>query len=65
MSNLDYIPLYYSMLIRCVICSGPGASSTGYGNLMELGPCRIAHGGGSTVENQFGWNQNASVLFVE
>ncbi|KAI6747646.1 hypothetical protein HG530_015754 [Fusarium avenaceum] len=44
---------------------GPGASSTGYGNLMELGPCRIAHGGGSTDENQFGWNQNASVLFVD
>ncbi|KAL3297161.1 PRC1-Carboxypeptidase y serine-type protease [Colletotrichum asianum] len=44
---------------------GPGASSTGYGNLMELGPCRIAPEGGYTIENEFGWNKNATVLFVE
>ncbi|KAF4922345.1 Carboxypeptidase Y-like protein [Colletotrichum viniferum] len=44
---------------------GPGASSTGYGNLMELGPCRIAPEGGYTIENEFGWNKNATVLFVD
>ncbi|KAL2209895.1 alpha/beta-hydrolase [Sarocladium strictum] len=44
---------------------GPGASSAGYGNLMELGPCRIANGGGHTVDNPFAWNTNASVLFVD
>ncbi|KAK2933436.1 Peptidase S10, serine carboxypeptidase [Fusarium oxysporum f. sp. vasinfectum] len=44
---------------------GPGGSSAGYGNLMELGPCRIAPEGGFTVENEFGWNANATLLFVE
>ncbi|RKK83903.1 hypothetical protein BFJ71_g14729 [Fusarium oxysporum] len=44
---------------------GPGASSTAYGGLMELGPCRIAHEGGYTVDNPFGWNTNASVIFVD
>ncbi|OJJ01952.1 hypothetical protein ASPVEDRAFT_83473 [Aspergillus versicolor CBS 583.65] len=44
---------------------GPGASSVGYGNLMELGPCRIATEGGNTVPNEFGWNANATVLFVD
>jgi cathepsin A (carboxypeptidase C) len=32
---------------------------------MELGPCRIAPEGGFTVENEFGWNANATLLFVE
>ncbi|KAF5978804.1 carboxypeptidase Y [Fusarium bulbicola] len=44
---------------------GPGGSSAGYGNLMELGPCRIAPGGGYTVENEFGWNAIATLLFVD
>ncbi|KAL4788876.1 Alpha/Beta hydrolase protein [Aspergillus venezuelensis] len=44
---------------------GPGASSVGYGNLMEIGPCRIAPGGGYTVPNEFGWNTNATVIFVD
>ncbi|KAL3456943.1 Alpha/Beta hydrolase protein [Aspergillus heterothallicus] len=44
---------------------GPGASSVGYGNLMELGPCRIAPEGGYTVPNEFGWNANATILFVD
>ncbi|RMZ77608.1 hypothetical protein DV737_g4277, partial [Chaetothyriales sp. CBS 132003] len=44
---------------------GPGASSVGYGALMELGPCRIASEGGYTVRNDFGWNKNATVLFVD
>lgn len=37
----------------------------GYGHLMELGPCRIAPEGGYTVDNPFGWNANATLLFVE
>ncbi|KAI8712241.1 Carboxypeptidase [Fusarium sp. LHS14.1] len=44
---------------------GPGASSVGYGHLMELGPCRIAPEGGYTVDNPFGWNANATLLFVD
>ncbi|KAF4972842.1 hypothetical protein FSARC_668 [Fusarium sarcochroum] len=44
---------------------GPGASSVGYGHLMELGPCRISPDGGYTVENNFGWNTNATLLFVD
>ncbi|KAK1468189.1 hypothetical protein CCUS01_06691 [Colletotrichum cuscutae] len=44
---------------------GPGASSTGYGNLMELGPCRIAREGGYTIDNPHGWNTNATLIFVD
>ncbi|KAJ3502242.1 hypothetical protein NM208_g16767 [Fusarium decemcellulare] len=44
---------------------GPGASSTGAGNLMELGPCRISQDGSHTVDNPYGWNTNATVLFVD
>ncbi|UQC74957.1 uncharacterized protein CLUP02_01610 [Colletotrichum lupini] len=44
---------------------GPGASSTGYGNLMELGPCRIAPEGGYTIDNPHGWNANATLIFVD
>ncbi|KAH6884883.1 serine carboxypeptidase-domain-containing protein [Thelonectria olida] len=43
----------------------PGRSSTAFGGLMELGPCRIAPEGGYTTENPFGWNVNATVLFVD
>lgn len=45
--------------------SGPGASSTGYGNLMELGPCLVTADGSSTYDNPYSWNANATVLFVE
>ncbi|KLP05571.1 PRC1-Carboxypeptidase y, serine-type protease [Fusarium fujikuroi] len=44
---------------------GPGASSTGFGNLMELGPCRVTTDGSETVDNPYGWNTNATVLFVD
>ncbi|PNP79291.1 hypothetical protein FNYG_07367 [Fusarium nygamai] len=44
---------------------GPGASSTGFGNLMELGPCRVKTDGSGTVDNPYGWNTNATVLFVD
>ncbi|RSL86659.1 hypothetical protein CDV31_016369 [Fusarium ambrosium] len=44
---------------------GPGASSAGFGNLMELGPCRVTLDGSSTLENPYGWNSNATVLFVD
>ncbi|OHE93420.1 hypothetical protein CORC01_11285 [Colletotrichum orchidophilum] len=44
---------------------GPGASSIGYGNLMELGPCRIAPEGGYTIDNPYGWNTNATLIFVD
>ncbi|KAJ4014174.1 hypothetical protein NW766_006426 [Fusarium irregulare] len=44
---------------------GPGASSAGYGNMLELGPCLIAPEGGYTVDNEFGWNTNATLLFID
>ncbi|UPL04072.1 hypothetical protein LCI18_015006 [Fusarium solani-melongenae] len=39
-------------------------SDDGTDSLMELGPCRIAHEGGYTVDNPYGWNANASVIFL-
>ncbi|KAM5354840.1 hypothetical protein ACJ41O_001486 [Fusarium nematophilum] len=44
---------------------GPGASSAGFGNLMELGPCRVTPDGSSSSENPYGWNANATLLFVD
>ncbi|UPK93668.1 hypothetical protein LCI18_004603 [Fusarium solani-melongenae] len=44
---------------------GPGGSSASLGNLMELGPCLISPDGGYTVDNPYGWNANATLLFVD
>ncbi|KAJ3218255.1 hypothetical protein HK099_005128, partial [Clydaea vesicula] len=43
---------------------GPGCSSF-TGLMMELGPCRIAPGGKSTIFNKYGWNQNANLMFLD
>ncbi|ETS76434.1 hypothetical protein PFICI_11821 [Pestalotiopsis fici W106-1] len=44
---------------------GPGGSSTGAGALMELGPCQISSDGEHTLDNPYGWNANATLLFID
>ncbi|KAF7539554.1 hypothetical protein G7054_g2092 [Neopestalotiopsis clavispora] len=44
---------------------GPGASSTGAGALMELGPCQISSDGEHTIDNPNAWNANATLLFID
>ncbi|KAL1920372.1 uncharacterized protein VTP21DRAFT_749 [Calcarisporiella thermophila] len=43
---------------------GPGCSSM-MGLFMELGPCRMRENGSGTDFNKFGWNSNASVIFLD
>ncbi|KAJ2768095.1 hypothetical protein IWQ57_003680 [Coemansia nantahalensis] len=43
---------------------GPGCSSM-VGALTELGPCLVAPDGKSTVDNPYGWNQNANLLVID
>ncbi|EJD54383.1 peptidase S10, serine carboxypeptidase [Auricularia subglabra TFB-10046 SS5] len=43
---------------------GPGCSSS-TGLLMELGPCRIAEGGLNTTVNEFSWNTNFNIIFLD
>jgi len=45
---------------------GPGGSSM-LGLLQELGPCLINQkdNGSSTVHNQYGWNKDSALLFVD
>ncbi|KAK8672676.1 hypothetical protein V6N13_111040 [Hibiscus sabdariffa] len=44
---------------------GPGCSSIGYGEASELGPLRVGKNGVDLQFNQFAWNQEANLLFVE
>lgn len=43
---------------------GPGASSVAFGLFDELGPCLIEKPG-TAKGNEYAWNNNANVLFVE
>ncbi|KAJ2001697.1 hypothetical protein H4R26_003996 [Coemansia thaxteri] len=43
---------------------GPGCSSF-TGLLMELGPCRVEEGGKTTSTNEFAWNDQAHVIFLD
>ncbi|KAJ2802840.1 hypothetical protein H4R21_002263 [Coemansia helicoidea] len=43
---------------------GPGCSSM-VGALTALGPCLVAPDGKSTVDNLYGWNQNANFLVID
>ncbi|XP_010024824.2 serine carboxypeptidase-like 33 [Eucalyptus grandis] len=44
---------------------GPGCSSIGYGAAVELGPLRVDTNGTGLIYNEFAWNQEANLLFVE
>uniref|UniRef100_A0A0E0H9X2 Carboxypeptidase n=1 Tax=Oryza nivara TaxID=4536 RepID=A0A0E0H9X2_ORYNI len=44
---------------------GPGCSSIGYGAASELGPLRVARQGAALEFNQYGWNKEANLLFLE
>lgn len=46
------------------LTGGPGGSSM-VGMLQELGPCLINEHGNGTVYNEFGWSQNASIVFLD
>ncbi|TYH01786.1 hypothetical protein ES288_A09G087500v1 [Gossypium darwinii] len=44
---------------------GPGCSSIAYGAASELGPLRVGENGVDLHFNEFAWNQEANLLFVE
>ncbi|XP_010270860.1 PREDICTED: serine carboxypeptidase-like 33 [Nelumbo nucifera] len=44
---------------------GPGCSSVGYGAATELGPLRVKSNGVGLEFNNFAWNREANLLFVE
>jgi cathepsin A (carboxypeptidase C) len=46
------------------LTGGPGSSSM-LGLLEELGPCLINEHGNGTVHNEYGWNKEANMLFVD
>lgn len=43
---------------------GPGCSSA-TGLFMELGPCRVNMDGNGTSLNEYGWNDEANVIFLD
>ncbi|KAK1292782.1 Serine carboxypeptidase-like 33 [Acorus calamus] len=44
---------------------GPGCSSIGYGAAVELGPLRVMRFGSGLEFNEYAWNKEANLLFVE
>jgi len=45
--------------------SGPGCSSIGYGAASELGPLRVVSQGAELKFNEYAWNKEANLLFLE
>ncbi|EJD54382.1 serine carboxypeptidase [Auricularia subglabra TFB-10046 SS5] len=43
---------------------GPGCSSS-TGLFMELGPCHITEGGLNTTRNEYSWNTNLNIIFLD
>ncbi|XP_066365960.1 serine carboxypeptidase-like 26 [Miscanthus floridulus] len=44
---------------------GPGCSSIGYGAASELGPLRVVGRGAALEFNEYAWNKEANLLFLE
>ncbi|PVH61817.1 hypothetical protein PAHAL_3G128700 [Panicum hallii] len=44
---------------------GPGCSSIGYGAASELGPLRVVRQGAELKFNEYAWNKEANLLFLE
>ncbi|KAK8449879.1 hypothetical protein SEVIR_7G280900v4 [Setaria viridis] len=44
---------------------GPGCSSIGYGAASELGPLRVVRQGAGLMFNEYAWNKEANLLFLE
>ncbi|KAF7806784.1 serine carboxypeptidase-like 33 [Senna tora] len=44
---------------------GPGCSSIGYGAVVEIGPLTVNKNGEGLEFNNYSWNQEANLLFVE
>lgn len=44
---------------------GPGCSSVGYGATQEIGPFLVNGNGTGLIFNNYSWNQEANLLFVE
>ncbi|EES19075.2 hypothetical protein BDA96_09G056800 [Sorghum bicolor] len=44
---------------------GPGCSSIGYGAASELGPLRVVRRGAALEFNEYAWNKEANLLFLE
>ncbi|ESR48077.1 hypothetical protein CICLE_v10003343mg, partial [Citrus x clementina] len=44
---------------------GPGCSSFGDGAMMELGPFRVNKDGKTLYQNEYAWNKDANIIFLE
>lgn len=44
---------------------GPGCSSIGYGAASELGPLRVVRHGAALEYNEYAWNKETNLLFLE
>jgi len=44
---------------------GPGCSSFGYGAMLELGPFRVNNDNATLRVNEYAWNKEANVIFLE
>ncbi|KAL9446137.1 hypothetical protein AB3S75_013915 [Citrus x aurantiifolia] len=44
---------------------GPGCSSFGAGAMMELGPFRVNKDGKTLYQNEYAWNKDANIIFLE
>ncbi|KAK9748330.1 hypothetical protein RND81_02G050200 [Saponaria officinalis] len=44
---------------------GPGCSSVGYGLFEQIGPFKVNKDGKTLYKNDFAWNQEANILYVE
>ncbi|KAK2992307.1 hypothetical protein RJ640_020300, partial [Escallonia rubra] len=44
---------------------GPGCSSLGGGAMMELGPFRVNRDGKTLYRNDYAWNKDANIIFLE